>query len=85
MKINPKDPVLMAIMSDIHKTAEKPEPGYKTVRQWAETWGFKPSRALELINKGIKLGTIQKKVFRVSIFDNKRIAPVPHYGLKKKK
>lgn len=85
MKQKQLDPVLMAIMSEIHKTAQKPEPGYKTVRQWAETWGFKPSRALELINKGIKLGTIQKKVFRVSIFDNKRISPVPHYGLKKKK
>ena len=84
MKINPKDPVLMAIMSEIHKTVEKPQPGYKTVRQWGKAWGFKPSRALELLNKGIKLGTIEKKVFRVSIFDEKRIAPVPHYGLKKK-
>jgi NOL1/NOP2/fmu family ribosome biogenesis protein len=84
MKRKQPDPVLMAIMSEIHKTVEKPLPGYKTIRQWAETWGYKPSRALELINKGIKFGTIQKKTFRVSMFDGKRIAPVPHYGLKKK-
>jgi hypothetical protein len=84
MKKKQPDPVLMAIMSEIHKTAEKPQPGYKTVREWGQTWGFKPSRALELLNKGIKFGTIQKKTFRVSMFDGKRIAPVPHYGLKKK-
>jgi len=85
MKINPKDPVIMAIMYNIHKTAEKPLPGYKTVRQWADAWGFKSSRALELLNKGIKFGTIDKKVFRVSVLEQKRIFPVPHYGLKKKK
>jgi len=84
MKNKQLDPVLMAIMSEIHKTAEKPLPGYKTVRQWGDTWGFKASRALEILNRGIKLGTIQKKVFRISSLNGKRIAPVPHYGLKKK-
>lgn len=85
MKQKQIDPLLLAIMSDIHKTVETPTPGYKTIRQWADTWGYKPSRALELINKGIKFGSVEKKTFRVSVYDGKRITPVPHYGLKKKK
>jgi NOL1/NOP2/fmu family ribosome biogenesis protein len=84
MKSKQSDPVLMAIMSEIHKTAQKPDAGFKTVQQWSETWGFKRDRALDFLNKGIKIGTIEKKMFRVAISQKHIIRELPHYGLKKK-
>jgi hypothetical protein len=84
MKQKKPEPFLLAIMSEINKTAQTPPSGFKTVRQWADTWGFKPSRALELLNRGIKLGTADKKTYRVLSINQKRIVPTPHYGLKKK-
>lgn len=84
MKSKHPDKVLLAIMSEINKTAQTPPEGFKTVQQWADTWGFKRDRALDYLNKGIKLGTIEKKMFRVAISERHIITPLPHYGLKKK-
>lgn len=84
MKSKKPDPFLLAVLSDINRTAQTPPKGFKTVKEWGKVWGYKPSRALEIINKGIQLGTAEKKIFRVLSCNNKRIVPTPHYGLKKK-
>jgi hypothetical protein len=84
MKQKKPDPVLLAIMSDINKTAQTPPEGFKTVQQWADTWGFKRDRTLDYLTRGMKNGTIEKKMFRVAISQRHIITPLPHYGLKKK-
>ena len=55
------DALLLRVMSAIHKTAETPAPGYRTVAEWATRWKMSRNSAWDNLEKGIKLGFIDKR------------------------
>ena len=73
------DPILAAVMADIHRTAQKPPPGFRTCEQWAVKWGLKSrERAMLYIRRAEKLGLLVEKRFRV--ITKGRLTTLSHYG-----
>lgn len=69
---------LAALQSLLSPEVETPEPGFLTMRQWADAWGKSDTRTNALILKGIAAGAVEKRDYRVG--PNKR--KVPHYRVK---
>ena len=76
------DALLLRVMSAIHKTAETPAPGYRTVAEWATRWKMSRNSAWDNLEKGIKLGFIDKRIYRRAIRKDAKPYPMPHYGEK---
>lgn len=76
------DPLLLKVMRAIHETAEKPEKGFRTIEEWAVVWGCKRNAARDYVLKGIKLGIIEKRTFRVVTRKDAKPYPTAHYGEK---
>ena len=76
------DPLLLKVMRAIHQTAEKPEKGFRTIEEWAVVWGCKRNASREYVLKGIKLGIIEKRIYRVVTRKDAKPYPVVHYGEK---
>ena len=76
------DALLLRVMAAIHKTAEKPAKGFRTIDQWAKVWKCKRNAAREYVIKGMQLGLIQEKTYRVAIRRDAKPYPVAHYGEK---
>jgi Fic family protein len=74
------DPLLLRVMAAIHKTAEKPPKGFRTMDQWAKVWKCERTTARQYIIKGMELGLIQEKTYRVNIRRDAKPYPVAHYG-----
>ena len=74
-----KDAVLRAVLAEIHKTVQKPDKGFLTIRQWAERWGYKNVQAGRIILRAVSVGILQRKNFRVCT--NGRVRVMGHYGL----
>ena len=73
------DPILAAVMQDIHRTAQKPPPGYLTREQWAKKWRLKStSQANEYLTRAVKIGILVEKRFRV--ISKGRLTTMAHYG-----
>ena len=87
MKPKLTDPILLAVMREIHKTAEKPAKGFYTVEDWAKRWGRKHSQARLYVRKAIRLGIMVKQFFRISTRKRSTYNPilVAHYGPTPKK
>jgi hypothetical protein len=74
------DALLLKVMAAIHKTAEKPAPGYRTIDQWAKVWKCKRNAAREYVIKGMQLGIIGEKTYRVVTRKDAKPYPIVHYG-----
>jgi Fic family protein len=75
------DPVLMAVMAEINKSAVKPPKGFLTRDQWAVKWGVKAAHTASIyIQKAVKLGVLVKARYRIITGDNGRLRAVDHYG-----
>lgn len=74
-----KDEVLRAVLAEIHKSVQKPDKGFLTIRQWAERWGYKNVQAGRIILRAVKVGILIKKNFRVCT--KGRVRVMGHYGL----
>ena len=73
------DPILAAVLSEIHKTAQKPAPGFLTRAQWMERWKFKcHAHTGNYINKAIKMGLLVARSYRV--VTKGRLCLIEHYG-----
>jgi hypothetical protein len=73
------DPILRAVMSAIHQTAEKPPKGYLTREQWMNKWGFNcPAHTGDYINKAIEIGKLECRRYRV--MTKGRLVTMAHYG-----
>jgi hypothetical protein len=73
------DPILAAVLSEIHKTAEKPGPGFLTRQQWMKKWGFKcHAHTGKYIEKAIKMGLLISRKYRV--LSCGRLVLLEHYG-----
>jgi hypothetical protein len=80
MTLRKPDALLLRVMAAIHKTAEKPAKGFRTIDQWAKVWKCKRNAAREYVIKGMQLGLIQEKTYRVNIRRDAKPYPVAHYG-----
>lgn len=75
------DPVLKAVMAEIHRTAVKPPKGYLTRDQWAVKWKLKAGHTASIyIKKALALGVLIKARYRILIGKSKRVRSVDHYG-----
>ena len=76
------DPLLLKVMSAIHQTAEKPATGFRTIEEWAVVWRCKRNAARDYVLKGIRLGIIEKRIYRKVVRKDAKPYPMPHYGEK---
>ena len=76
-----KDPILLAVMAEINRSAVKPPKGYLTREQWAVKWGVKSAHTASIyINKAIKLNVLVKARYRILTGTGGRLLAVDHYG-----
>ena len=76
-----KDEVLRAVLAEIHKSVQKPDKGFLTIRQWAERWGYKNVQAGRIILRAVSVGILERRNFRVCT--SSRVRVMAHYGLVK--
>lgn len=75
------DPVLLAVMAEINKSAVKPPKGFLTRDQWAVKWGVKAAHTASIyIKKAVKLGVLVKARYRILTGTGGRLRAVDHYG-----
>lgn len=76
-----RDPILLAVMAEINKSAVKPPKGFLTRDQWAVKWGVKGAHTASVyINKAMKIGVLVKTRYRILTGTNGRLRTVDHYG-----
>ena len=75
------DPILLAVMAEINKSAVKPPKGFLTRDQWAVKWGVKAAHTASIyINKAVKMGVLVKARYRILTGNGGRLRAVDHYG-----
>lgn len=75
------DPILLAVMAEINKSAVKPPKGFLTREQWAVKWGVKAAHTASIyIQKAVKMGVLVKARYRILTGDGGRLRAVDHYG-----
>ena len=75
------DPVLLAVMAEINRSAVKPPKGYMTRDQWAAKWKLKAGHTASIyIKKALDLGVLVKARYRILIGESGRLRTVDHYG-----
>jgi hypothetical protein len=75
------DPVLLAVMAEINRSAVKPPKGYMTRDQWAAKWKLKAGHTASIyIKKAMDIGALVKARYRVLIGKSNRLRTVDHYG-----
>jgi hypothetical protein len=75
------DPILLAVMAEINRSAQKPPEGFRTREQWAKKWKLKAAHTASLyIKKALKVGVLVKARYRILIGDTGRLRTVDHYG-----
>lgn len=73
------DPVLLAVMAEINRSAVKPDKGFLTREQWQHKWKLGAAHTASVyIERAIKIGVLVKKRFR--IVTKKRLRLVDHFG-----
>jgi hypothetical protein len=78
-----KDPILRAVLADINKSAQTPDPGFRTRQQWAKVWGIASNHADRYIQRAVKIGKLVRKDFR--IVTKTRLRMMVHFGPPSKK
>ena len=74
------DALLLRVMAAIHKTAEKPAKGFRTIDEWAAKWKVQRSSARMMLLKGVKLNVVEKRTYLRVIRKDAKPDPVAHYG-----
>ena len=73
------DPVLKAVMADIHMKAVQPDKGFLTRAEWATKWNLAANHQASLyVDRAVKIGVLVKKRFRVITKGRMRI--LDHFG-----
>ena len=73
------DPVLRAVMADIHMKAVQPDKGFLTREQWAKKWGLAANHQASLyVDRAVKIGVLVKRQFRVITKGRMRL--LDHFG-----
>jgi hypothetical protein len=72
------DETLAAVLAEIHKTAQKPDPGFFTLNQWADKWEMVHGQGRMYVHKAMKTGILVRRNFRV--ITQGRLLMMAHYG-----
>ena len=72
------DPILKAVLADINKSAQTPDPGFRTREGWAKLWGIASNNAERYIQHGVKIGKLVRRDFRV--VTKTRLRLMAHFG-----
>ena len=76
------DPLLLKVMRAIHESAETPPKNFRTINGWASFWGMERSATRIALLKGVALGIVEKRTYRVVIRKDAKPYPIDHYGEK---
>jgi len=70
--------LLRHLTEALQKREEEVPAGYRTVHQLCKDWGFSSAHTFRLIQKGLEIGLIEQRKFRIK--NGKRgVYPVWHY------
>jgi len=72
------DPILKAVLAEIHKTAEKPDKGFVMTSEWSKRWSLTDAQTHIYIRKAIASGILEKRTYRV--VTHNRLQRMAHYG-----
>jgi hypothetical protein len=72
------DPVLKAVLAEIHKTAQPADKGFYMTSYWCKRWNLTDAQTLTYIRKAIETGILEKRMFRV--ITHGRLQMMAHYG-----
>jgi len=73
------DPVLKAVMADIHMQAVQADKGFLTRAEWAKKWNLAANHQASLyVDRAVKIGVLVKKRFRVITKGRMRL--LDHFG-----
>lgn len=73
-----KDEILAAVISEINKSAVRPDPGFFKRDDWAMRWNMTNSQATIYLKKALSCGILIKRRFRV--ITNGRLRLLDHFG-----
>jgi hypothetical protein len=73
------DPILKAVMADIHMQAVKADKGFLTRAEWAAKWNLAANHQASIyVDRAVKIGVLVKKRFRVITKGRMRL--LDHFG-----
>ncbi len=72
------EPILKAVLADINKSAQTPDPGFRTREGWAKVWGIASNNAERYIRHAITMGKLVRRDFRV--VTKTRLRLMAHFG-----
>jgi hypothetical protein len=72
------EPILKAVLADINKSAQTPDPGFRTREGWAKLWGIASNNAERYIRHAMKMGKLVRRDFRV--VTKTRLRLMAHFG-----
>ena len=78
IRLNRIDPVLSAILTELHKTEEKVPEGFFTAKQWQKTWNCSKTHTTRLIKFALSKNLMCVRKFRIAF--NDRTRPTEHYA-----
>ncbi len=61
---------------------ETPDPGFYTIKEWAEVWKIGLTTAREMLLRGVDVGTVIAKTFNRSSLSGRKAVKVTHYKVK---
>lgn len=73
-----KDEILKAVLAEIHRSVQKPDKGFLTIREWGERWGYAHVQTSRLVDIAVKAGLLERRDFRIST--KGRVRLMAHYG-----
>lgn len=72
------DDVLKSVLAQIHKTVERPDPGFLTRGQWSQKWKMSPAVTERYLRVAVKSGLLVEREFRV--ITRGRLRVMSHFG-----
>jgi hypothetical protein len=73
------DPILKAVMADIHMQAVQADKGFLTRAEWAAKWNLAANHQASIyVDRAVKIGVLVKKRFRVITKGRMRL--LDHFG-----
>ena len=72
------DPILAAVLAEIHKSAETPPKGFMKAEDWATRWKLAEVQARAYLAKAVASGLLVERIYRV--ITHGRLRKMSHYG-----
>ena len=73
------DDTLAAIISELHKRADKAPPGFYSLEEWERRWKCKRSAVKKYLTAGVEMGLLERITLRHS-YEGKYVRQAPYFG-----